>query len=133
MMTKRALPAQFAALETYLDWALPTETLRRQKREASTLEEISDFYQAVLPRAQEIVAYFNAQEAAAGDADQVDQDTKTLFTLMLGFLDASLSVEVHKSPVVPDGMPGDQWKPEHETPGWRNKPQVKLFPKDAGS
>jgi hypothetical protein len=131
MMTKRALPAQFAALANYLDWALPTETLRRQKREASTLEEIFGFYEAMLPRAQEIVAYFNAQEAAAGDADQVDQDTKTLFTLMLGFLDASLSVEVHKSPVVPDGMPGDQWKPEHETPGWRNKPRVKLLPKEA--
>jgi len=131
MMTKLALPAQFAALENYLDWALPTETLRRQKRESSTLAEISEFYEAMLPRAQEIVAYFDAQEAAAGGADKVDKDTKTLFTLMLGFLDASLSVEVHKSPVVPDGMPGDLWKPEHETAGWCNKPTVKLFPKQA--
>ena len=133
MITKLALPAQFVALEDYLDWALPTETLRRQKREASTLEEINQFYDAMLQRSREIVDYFDAHEADVGGADKINLNTKTLFNLMLGFLDASLSVEVHKSPVVPDGMPGDLWKPEHETAGWRNKPPIKLFPKDATS
>ena len=124
-----SLPTEFAVLEDHLDWALPTETLRRQKRESSTLAEITEFYEAMLPRTQEIIAYFAAQEAACGGAGNIGRNDQTLFTLMLGFLEASLSVEVHKSPSVPDGMPGDLWKPEHESPGWRSKPAIKLFPK----
>ena len=133
MRTEVTLPAPFADLEDYLDWALPTETLRRQKRESCSLPEITEFYEAMLPRTSEIVAYFNTQEAACGGADKIDQKTKTLFTLMLAFLDASLSVEVHKSPTVPDGMAGDLWKPEHETAGWQKKPKIKLFPKVVAS
>ena len=127
------LPASFANLEPFLNWALPTETQRRQKRESCSLAEINEFYQAMLPRTSEIVSYFNKQEAACGGADNVDKNTKTLFTLMLAFLDASLSVEIHKSPTVPNGMAGDLWKPEHETAGWQKKPNVKLFPKAAAS
>ena len=133
MRTEVTLPAPFADLEDYLDWALPTETLRRQKRESCSLPEITEFYEAMLPRTSEIVSYFNTQEAACGGADKIDQKTKTLFTLMLAFLDASLSVEVHKSPTVPDGMAGDLWKPEHETAGWQKKPKIKLFPKVVAS
>ena len=131
MRKELKLPAPFAELEHHLDWALPTETLRRQKRERCTLPEITAFYEAMLSRTSEIVAYFNAQEAACGGADKIDQETQTLFTLMLAFLDASLSVEIHKSPTVPDGMAGDLWKPEHETAGWQKKPKIKLFPRAA--
>ncbi|HVZ16910.1 MAG TPA: hypothetical protein VG897_07330 [Terriglobales bacterium] len=129
MKTVKTLPAPFRDLEVFLDWALPSETLRRQKREASTMEEIQEFYDAMLPRAEAILSYFGEAEAKFGGADNVDEETKLLFTLMLAFSDASLSVEVHKDPIVPMGMPGDIWKPEHETPGWKNKPKIKLFPK----
>lgn len=127
--TRIALPQAFSELEDFLEWALPSETLRRQKRETSSMEEITEFYDAMLARTQQIVAHLTAAEAACGGADKVDRETKTLFHLMLAFLDASLSVEVHKSPVVPDGMAGDLWKPEHETAGWKNKPAIRLFPK----
>src|SRR5690606_32577934 len=99
----KSLPAPFEDLERFLDWALPTETLRRQKRESSTMEEIREFYDAVLPKLSAIMDHFRAAEKASGDADKVDDETKTLFTLMLAFACASLSVELHKSPVVPDG------------------------------
>ncbi len=127
MKKELTLPASFAELVEHLDWALPTETLRRQKRESSTFQEITTFYEAVLPRTSAIISHFNAEEAACGGADNVNEETRTLFTLMLAFLDASLSVEVHKSPTVPDGMAGDLWKPEHETAGWQKKPKIKLF------
>ena len=131
MKSKATLPADFKALEDFLDWALPTETLRRQHRESLSLEEIREFYDAVLPQAPAIFEHFRVMELASGGADRVDKETKTLFTLMLAFACASLSVELHKSPIVPDGMPGDIWKPEHETVGWLNKPKFKLSLKTA--
>lgn len=131
MKLAKSLPVEFADLEPFLDWALPGETLRRQKRESLSLEEISEFYDAVLPRANAVFDYFRAAEVEAGGADKVNPETRSLFTLMLAFSEASLSVELHKSPIVPDGMPGDIWKPEHETPGWKNKPKIRLMPRVA--
>lgn len=133
MKGKKSLPVEFGDLEGFLDWVLPTETLRRQKREACSMEEITEFYDAVLPRAARIFDHFRAAETQAGGADKVDSETRTLFTLMLAFSDASLSVEVHKSPIVPDGMPGDIWKPEHETAGWKKKPRSILAPRPVAS
>jgi len=133
MKSKASLPAAFKSLEDFLDWALPTETLRRQHRESVSFEEICEFYDAVLAQMPAIFEHFRVTEFASGGSDQVDKETKTLFTLMLAFACASLSVELHKSPIVPDGMPGDIWKPEHETVGWKNKPKVKLFPRTAAA
>lgn len=129
MKTKKSLPVQFLELEEFLDWALPSETKRRQKRESSTMEEIREFYDAVLPKVATIMDHLRASEVASGGADKVDRETKMLFTLMLSFADASLSIELHKSPIVPDGMPGDIWEPEHETVGWQKKPKIRLTPR----
>ncbi|TIU72297.1 MAG: hypothetical protein E5V66_01225 [Mesorhizobium sp.] len=93
------------------------------------MDEIREFYDAMLPRLSEILNHFAGLEEKLGGPGKVDEETKLLFTLMLAFADASLSIEVHKSPIVPDGMPGDIWKPEHETVGWKQKPQIRLFPK----
>jgi hypothetical protein len=131
MKPKNSLPAQFQELEEFLDWALPTETQRRQHRESCDMEEIQKFYDAVLPKVPSILDHFRAAEMASGGADHVDVETKLLFRLMLAFSCASLSTELHKSPVVPDGMPGDIWKAEHETVGWKNKPKIRLLPRDA--
>ena len=129
MSLAKTLPAPFKELERFLDWALPSETLRLRKRESLPLEDIREFYDAVLPKADVIFAYFRSAETEAGGAANVDAETRLLFVLMLAFSEASLSVELHKSPIVPDGMPGDIWKPEHETPGWKNKPKIRLIPR----
>jgi hypothetical protein len=129
MRKERRLPVAFSDLSDFLDWAQSSETQRRQKREACSMGEIKEFYDAMLNRLPAILEHFRAAETQAGDPDRVDDETKLLFTLMLAFADASLSIEIHKSPIVPDGMPGDIWKPEHETSGWKHKPPIKLFPK----
>jgi hypothetical protein len=129
-MTKPAsLPTAFEALTPYLDWALPTETLRRRKRESSTMPEIQDFYDATLERVPEIMDHLRR----TGSLATADAPTRTLYTLMLAFADASLSVELHKSPIVPDGLPGDVWKPEHETAGWLRKPAIVMQPARNGN
>ena len=76
MKTKKSLPPQFKELEEFLDWALPTETQRRQYRESCDMEEIREFYDAVLPRVPAILDHFRAAETAAGGAAHVDPETK---------------------------------------------------------
>lgn len=127
MNTPTSLPPAFGALTSYIGWALPTETLRRQKRESSSMEEIRAFYDAVLAMTPEIMDHLRK----TGSFAAADASTQTLFTLMLAFADASLSVELHKSPIVPDGLPGDVWKPEHETVGWQKKPKIVMQPADS--
>lgn len=124
MKSKHALPARFEGLQAFLDWAQPTETLRLSKRESSSLEDIREFYDAMLADMPEIIAYLRDAASYA----QADASTRTLYTLMLSFADASLSMELHKSPTVPDGMPWEIWKPEHETSGWSKKPAIELKP-----
>src|SRR3546814_584924 len=47
--TMANLPAQFAELERFIDWALPSETERYDKRLASTMDELQDFYDTAFP------------------------------------------------------------------------------------
>lgn len=122
------LPAAFADLMPHIEWALPTETQRLRKREHATQDEIRAFYDAMLARIDDILACFDAADDAARAGQPETAETRTLYLLMLAFADASLSVELHRSPSVPDGMPWDVWKPEHETPGWLQKPRIRLFP-----
>ena len=51
------LPPDFADLEPYADWALPTEGARYAKRLASTMDELQAFYDAAFPRLEAATAY----------------------------------------------------------------------------
>ena len=44
------LPADFADLEPFADWALATEAERYAKRLASTMDELQAFYDSAFPR-----------------------------------------------------------------------------------
>jgi hypothetical protein len=56
-MAEHQLPEAFADLAPYLAWALPTGRERCAKRRSSTMTEINAFYQAMLPRMDEILSY----------------------------------------------------------------------------
>lgn len=128
-MNKQKLPPAFADLEPFMDWALPTESLRLQKREESTMDVIREFYDAAQPKAAAALEHFHAVDKKTSEGQgEPDAETMNLFTLMLGLAEAALAVEVHNSPTVPDGLAWDSWKPEHETSGWKQKPKIKLFP-----
>ncbi len=43
-------PADFADLEPFADWALPSEGDRYAKRIASSMDELQAFYDAAFPR-----------------------------------------------------------------------------------
>ncbi len=122
------LPEEFSDLSPFMHWALPTESLRLKKREESTMQEINDFYAAMSPRAETILEHFRAADEKIAEGGEMPQETQNLFTLMLALSEVSLSVEIHRSHTVPDGMAWDVWKPEHETPAWSQKPKIRLFP-----
>lgn len=54
-MSDATLPAEFADLAPFLDWALPTADERQIKRRHSNREELKAFYDAVLPRLEAIL------------------------------------------------------------------------------
>ena len=53
------LPAEFADLEPFADWAVPTERARYDKRLASTMDQLQAFYDAAFPRLEAAVAYLD--------------------------------------------------------------------------
>ena len=50
-------PADFADLEPFAGWALPTEKERYAKRMASTMDELQAFYDAAFPVLERSVDY----------------------------------------------------------------------------
>jgi hypothetical protein len=91
------LPAEFADLEPYLAWALPTEPERYARRLASSMTEMQAFYDAAFPRLEDALAY-------CGDValDELSDDARTLLYLMQSLIMVSFPVEVWKQPRVPD-------------------------------
>lgn len=92
------LPAEFADLEPFAGtWCLPTEHERYSTRLASTMEEMQAFYDAVVPRAGDCMAYL---EAVPFDA--LPEDATNLLHLLYSMIQVSFPVEVWRQPRVPD-------------------------------
>ncbi|MDB6083615.1 MAG: Xaa-Pro dipeptidase [Gammaproteobacteria bacterium] len=118
-MTKNLLPEGFTELETWVAiWALPTETERNRKHLASSMREVKAFYDAILPRLEDILDHLRALEAG-GRPKSIPEESKNLFYLSLSLAEVSLSVEVHGQIGVVDGFPASRWLPEHELADWR--------------
>ncbi len=92
-MSEQFLPEPFADLAPYLAWALPTERERSAKRQASTMAEINAFYQAMLPRMDEILSYLE-QYTLEG----VPADVQRLFFLTLSLAKIAPAVEMYGEP-----------------------------------
>ena len=91
------LPADFADLEPFADWALETEAERYAKRLASSMDEIQAFYDAVFPRLEDAKAHLDALDLQA-----LPDDARRLLWLMYSLVNASFPVEVWRQPRVPD-------------------------------
>ena len=62
------LPAEFADLERFTDWCLPTEQERYDKRLASTMAEMQELYDAGMARLEDVMVYLDARFPLARDA-----------------------------------------------------------------
>jgi hypothetical protein len=91
------LPAEFADLEPFADWAVPTERARYAKRLASSMEELQAFYGAAFSRLEEGASYLEQYEM-----DGLPEDAKHLLWLFCSLVTVSFPVEVWHQPRVPD-------------------------------
>ncbi len=95
--TSVTLPAEFADLELFADWALPTEGERYAKRIASTMDELQVFYDAAFPRFEAAATYLEQFPM-----DALPDDAKHLLWLYCALVTVSFPVEVWRQPRVPD-------------------------------
>src|SRR3990172_6007336 len=91
------LPADFADLEPFAEWAIPTEGARYDKRIASTMDEMQAFYDAAFPRMEDALSYLEQHSM-----DDLPEDAKRLLWLYCALVTVSFPVEVWRQPRVPD-------------------------------
>ena len=90
-VTEAMLPEPFADLAPWLDWALESERARTAKKVASSMEELRAFYDALMPRMEEIVAHL---EGFAGGA--MPAPAHRLYLLTLSLVEIANLVEIYK-------------------------------------
>lgn len=89
-MAERRLPDRFAALAPFIkDWALADEQARYRKLHSSTLEELRDFYSAMLPRMEEILPCLDEYKVGA-----MPEDVETLFDLAMTFSETAHPIDL---------------------------------------
>ena len=91
------LPPDFADLEPFADWALPTERERYAKRLGSTMDELQTFYDAALGRLEDAATYLERLPL-----DALPEDATRLLHLCYSLINASFPVEAWRQPRVPD-------------------------------
>ena len=91
------LPADFADLEPFADWAMPTERERYARRLASTMDELQAFYDAAFARLDNGTAYLKQVQL-----DGISEEDRRLLWLFSSLVTVSFPVEVWRQARVPD-------------------------------
>jgi hypothetical protein len=86
------LPRQFADLESFSFWGEPTEQGRLQSRMNRSDQELKRFYDAMLPRLDEIVECLNQYPL-----DKIPADASVLFNMAKALMEISNTVEKGRS------------------------------------
>jgi hypothetical protein len=97
MPKTNCLPPEFADLEPFTDWALPTEAERYAKRLSSTMDELQAFYDAALRRLEDAARYLEQLPLAS-----LPDDARRLLLLCYSLINVSFPVEAWRQPRVPD-------------------------------
>jgi hypothetical protein len=104
--------SDFAELAPLIaDWALPTENQRSELRWNASKDDFERLYNGIMPRLPEILAYL-----AAIPANDIPEDVKPLFYLMLAFAECAPHTELYRgSPVVPNSFAAHRFAATHGT------------------
>ena len=97
-MPEARLPEQFKDLEQWMAWSLETEGERSDRRQASTMADISAFYEAMLARMDEVLPYLEQFSL-----EELPDDAQRLFYLTLSLAEVAPAVEQFGQPSVVDG------------------------------
>lgn len=100
MTNNLLLPPGFESLEPLIaEWVLPDSVARSDKRQASTIEELRRFYDAMLPHAENALAYLRTFSLGA-----MPPECETLLKLLLSLAEIGPAIEWYNSPQVYDGF-----------------------------
>jgi hypothetical protein len=92
------LPSEFADLEPFAErWSLATERERWAERMSSSMDELQEYYDAILPRAEEAIAYCDKFPL-----DDLPDDAAQLLRMVYSFVIVSFPVELWRQPYPPD-------------------------------
>ncbi|MBB5917353.1 hypothetical protein BJY24_006265 [Nocardia transvalensis] len=92
------LPAEFADLEPFAEtWCLATESERYARRLASSMAEMQEFYDAITPRAEDVIAHCDRFPL-----DDLPDEVRNLLYLLYSMIMVSFPVEVWSQPWIPD-------------------------------
>ena len=108
-MTEALLPEAFEDLSPWLDWALEPERARTAKKVASSMEELRAFYDALMPRMEEIIAYLD--EVSGGDDRPAP--AHRLYLLSLSLVEVANLVEIYKRREVIEACDPLHFNPQH--------------------
>jgi hypothetical protein len=88
----KLLPVGFEDLELYASkWDLRSANERRARRLSLTIGELRGFYDALLPRADQALAYIDRFPIGS-----LPEDAQLLLRMVLGLAHAAVSIEVHQ-------------------------------------
>jgi hypothetical protein len=92
------LPKDFADLEPFAEtWCLASETERYATRLASSMDEMQAFYDAVVPRAEEAMAYCDRYPL-----EDLPEEVLNLMHLLYSMVMVSFPIEAWSQPRIPD-------------------------------
>lgn len=92
------LPDQFAELEPFAQrWCLATEAERWARRQASSIDEMQQLYEAVVPRYEELLTFIDRYPL-----DDLPDQARALLHLAESFVMVSFPVEVWNGSRIPD-------------------------------
>lgn len=97
MTAKLPVPPQFVDLERFVPyWAADTVDGRVDARCRCSMEEIREFYDAMILRAPAVMDYLDGFTLA-----DLPEEGGTMLRLMLGLAHASIAVEIQQQPLPP--------------------------------
>jgi hypothetical protein len=119
-LTTDLLPERFRDLESFArEWSLEQANERSEKRLSNSMEEITAFYEAIMPRMEAILEYLNEIPL-----DQMPDDAARLLWLTLSLAEISPAIHFYGQPDVVDGFDSHRFQsvrvPNFRIPGDRS-------------
>jgi hypothetical protein len=117
-MTESPLPAAFADLAPWLDWALPTADERQAKRLSSTSAGLRQFYDGVLPQLEAILAEVDRHPLGALPAE-----LQPIYNMALSLAEVAPHIELYNGAVgVPYAFEEGRFIAVHgDQPTWQGR------------
>jgi hypothetical protein len=89
-MAAGKLPAEFSELEPFTDWIIETERERHLRRLATSIGDIKKFYDAMLPRMDDVMKILGR----FGVDDTPPAEVRNLYLMALSFMEVSHPIEL---------------------------------------